>query len=119
MKKIIQRIKNFLFSILPEVDESSMSYIGKTYKISPSMILNVNDRVYIHPVPGHSQATEIYPGKIVVENIAWNTKKGTKISPTLCVKGIDKNKNWCGFVLNSDYGFNRLEFVERNYKEPK
>lgn len=117
MKRIIQIIKKFLGWVLPEIDERSMAYLGRTYKRSPSMVLYVNDRVNIHPVPGHSEATNVYPGKIVIKNISWVTKNGTKKLPTLYVKGISENKNWPGFVLNNDYGFNRLEFVERNYKE--
>ena len=114
---MIQIIKKFLNWLLPEVDEPSMSYIGRTYKRSPSMTLYVNDRVNIHPVPRQSQATEIYPAKIIVKDIKWSTKKGTKILPTLCVEGIFENKSWTGAVLNTNYLFDRLEFVERNFKE--
>ena len=117
--KILQKIRVFFLAIFSTeftfpVNHDSFKFLGMDYQHNPSVPLNINDRVCIHPVPGVSQATKIYPGKVVALEAKWYVNGKSINQWTIFVEGIGDNKAWKA-VMN-DYLFGRLEFVERNYK---
>lgn len=106
----------------------AFEFINREYTKGKKVKLKIGDEVIIHPVSCRpndtfrttgfiSQATKPYPAKIVVHEIPWvhGSYPYHKIEPKLelCLTGIRENKKWHGAVLN-EYGFNRLEFVQRN-----
>jgi hypothetical protein len=115
IRNLIQKVKS-LFEIIECGD--SMNYLGKKYLISPNVDCNIGDKVIIHPVIGKSMATKSYPAKINTKLIRGKDGKAEGFIWVLVVEGIEDNKNWRGAWM-TDYLFDRLEFVSRNYKDKK